>query len=160
MDLYIQIINGQPVNHPAVAQNLIDAYVKIPEGWEPFKRITEPEANLTIGLYQKSQCTYVLGSDGKTWEDSWSVVSMTQDEITAKQENYKKLWLDMPDSSNFSAWTFNPETCNFDPPTHKPRGDYFWQGTTNSWVAIPSYPTDGKEYKLDILTATWVEVTT
>ena len=75
-------------------------------------------------------------------------------------KSVKNNWLRDFDS-NFSAWVFNEEKCDYESPTPCPRDGkiYFWQGTTNTWVITPEYPTDGKVYKLDIPTATWVLVT-
>ena len=42
MKLYIQVENGQPINHPAFADNLTQAFGQIPNTWEPFYRIERP----------------------------------------------------------------------------------------------------------------------
>ena len=60
----------------------------------------------------------------------------------------------------FIAWVFNEETLKYEPPIPRPEtGEYFWQGTTLSWVEKPQLPDDSKEYRLDFASATWVEIT-
>ena len=49
MNLYIQIENGLPINHPAFEDNLIQAFGKVPDHWEEFVRVEKP---LNIGIYQ------------------------------------------------------------------------------------------------------------
>jgi len=155
MNLYIQVENGQPVNHPAFEDNLIDAFGSIPSNWEPFIRVERPIPS----VYQ------VLGSEDPTyqkvngvWTDIWDLTEITDAEKTAKQQAVKDAWAANPNASNFTAWTFDESICAYVPPTPKPTDEkqYFWQGTTNSWVVRPPYPNDGKEYILDFPTATWV----
>jgi len=159
MNLYIETNNGQPVNHPAFEDNLLQAFGSVPSHWEPFTRVERP----VPGVYQ------VLDSEEPTyqkvngiWTDVWALRDMTDAEKTAKQQAVQAAWAALPNNSNFSAWTFDATTCAYIPPTPRPTDgkQYFWQGTTNSWVVTPEYPTDGKQYKLDIPTATWVLVTT
>jgi len=65
MNLYIQVENGKPINHPAFEDNLIQAFGSIPANWKPFKRIPQPSPNAV--------CTYTLSLDGKTWQDTWTI---------------------------------------------------------------------------------------
>ena len=48
MNLYIETENGQPKNHPAFEDNLIQAFGDIPEHWVPFERIERPQ----LGVYE------------------------------------------------------------------------------------------------------------
>ena len=154
MNLYIQVENSQPINHPAFEDNLLQAFGGIPSNWEPFTRIEMP----TPTVYQ------VLDSQESTyqkvngiWTDVWALRDMTDAEKTAKQQSVKDAWNSKP-RPNLTAWTFDEVTCSYVPPIPMPTygQQYFWQGTTNSWQIRPPYPTDGKEYKLDFATATWV----
>jgi hypothetical protein len=158
MNLYIETDgNGNTVNHPAFEDNLIQAFGAVPEHWEPFIRVERP----VVGVYQ------MLDSEEPTyqkvngvWTDVWSLRDMTDAEKTSRQQKVQYDWTTIPDASNFSAWTFDEETCSYQPPIPYPTDgkNYFWQGTTNTWQLRPPYPTDGKEYKLDFATATWVLV--
>ena len=157
MNLYIETENGQTKNHPAFEDNLLQAFGAVPTQWEPFTRVERP----VPGVYQTmdSQEPVYAKVDG-VWTDVWTVRDMTAEEKTAKQQAVKDNWSALPNRDNFTAWTFDESTCRYVPPTPRPTdGNYFWQGTTNSWVILPPYPDDGKQYKLDTPTATWVLIT-
>ena len=82
MNLFIQIENGQPINHPAFENNLLQAFGSIPNNWEKFIRVEQP----IPGLYEVlefNKPTYQKVGD--VWTDVWSLRSMTEDEI-AKQK--------------------------------------------------------------------------
>jgi hypothetical protein len=158
MNLYIQIENGQPINHPAFEDNILKAFGSIPFDWEPFTRVDMPMPTV-YQIFDSQEPTYQKVNG--VWTDVWSLRDMTDAEKTAKQQSVQSAWAAIPNASNLSAWIFDETTCSYKPPVPKPTDgkQYFWQGTTNSWVVRPDYPTDGKQYKLDIPTATWVVVT-
>jgi len=155
MNLYIQIENGLPINHPAYDDNLIEAFGSIPSNWEPFVRVERPIPKI-YEVLEDGDPTYQKING--VWTDVWPIRNMTQAEIDAKQQLVQNGWKNQRDASNYDAWTFDAEICKYVPPISKPDDgkDYFWQGTTNSWVVMPEYPTDGKNYQLDFATATWV----
>jgi hypothetical protein len=132
MKLYIEIENGQPKNHPALEENLIDVFKTIPEHWVPFERITKPVLNV-YEVWVTTEPTYEL-VDG-VYKDVWHTRSMTDEEITIKQNKLKADW----EENGFSSWTFNPTTCSFVPPT--------------------PYPNDGKVYRWDESITSWIEIT-
>jgi hypothetical protein len=157
MNLYIETENGVTKNHPAFEDNLIQAFGEIPAHWEAFTRVERP----VVSMYQilNTPDPVYAQVDG-VWADVWTVRDMTAEEKTAKQQVAKDQWATLPNRENFVAWVFNEATCTYQPPTPRPaEGNYFWQGTTLTWVSRPEYPTDGKQYKLDFPSATWVEVT-
>lgn len=156
MNLFIETDeNGNYKNHPAFDDNLRQAFGEIPAHWEPFVRVERP----IPGVYQvlESDVSSYEKVDG-IWTDVWAIREMTAEEKAAKQQQVKDEWASNPNASNFSAWTFDEEKCAYVAPIPMPEDDktYFWQGTTNSWVEVPEYPTDGKAYKLDYATGTWV----
>jgi hypothetical protein len=156
MNLYIETENGWVKNHPAFEDNLLEAFGVIPEHWEPFVRVPAPE----LGMYQKlaSPGAAYLKING-VWTDVWTIIDMTAEEKAAKQQEAKNNWASLPDRDNFTAWVFDEATCSYKPPIPRPTDrPVFWQGTTHSWVDVPNYPTDGKPYRLDFTSATWVEV--
>jgi len=157
MKLYIETENGITKNHPALESNLIEAFGAIPEQWEIFIRVQAP----IIEVYQKFESlSPVYSKVNGVWTDVWLIRSMTEQEKTEKQQQTKDDWALLPSRDNFTAWYFDEITCSYQPPIPYPEtGDYFWQGTTSSWVDRPQYPKDGKQYTLDFSTATWVEVT-
>ena len=156
MNLYIETENGQTKNHPAFEDNLLQAFGAIPSHWEPFNRIARPTPNVYQVVNEESTYEKIDG----VWTDVWALRDMTDAEKAEVQQAVKDNWLALPNRDNFIAWTFDEATCAYAPPTPRPTdGNYFWQGTTNSWVIRPPYPDDGKQYKLDIPTATWVIIT-
>lgn len=155
MRLYIETENDQIKNHPAFEDNLLQAFGAIPAHWEDFTRVERP----VPAVYQSmdSQEPVYAKVDG-TWTDVWSLRDMTAEEVEAKQQAAKAQWAALPNRDNFAAWTFDEATCAYQPPTPRPtEGNFFWQGTTLTWVSRPKYPTDGNKYTLDFASATWVE---
>lgn len=155
MNLYIQTQDGQPINHPAFEDNLLQAFNPIPDNWEPFVRVERP----TPAVYQLLDSPEpVYQKVNGVWTDVWALRDMTDAEKTAKQQTAKDEWAGLPERNNFTAWVFDEATCAYQPPVPRPTDDnfYFWQGTTSAWVETPAYPTDGKEYTLDFATATWI----
>lgn len=159
MNLYIETENGQIKNHPAFADNLLQAFGRIPDHWEPFVRVERP----TPGVYEvlDSQEPTYEKVDG-TWTDVWAVRAMTAAEKAAKQQSVKDAWAAREQAANWSAWTFNEATCEYDPPI--PRPDpvpgkiVFWCGADNAWKDAPAYPQDGKAYKFDFFAWSWIIV--
>jgi hypothetical protein len=141
MNLYIQIENGQTVNHPAFEDNLLQAFGSIPSNWEPFTRVERP----TPSIYQ------VLDSEEPTyqnvngvWTDVWDLRDMTDAEKAAKQQAVKDAWAANPNASNFTAWTFDESICAYVPPIPRPTDGkiYTWQGITNSWIVVSATPSN------------------
>lgn len=135
MKLYIQVENGQPVNHPALKDNLIQAFQKVPDNWEPFLRIPRPELGV-YEVFQSETPTYQLVEG--LWQDVWSVREMTEEEKAIKQSLVKEEWNRRPNRENFAAWVFDEATCSFVAPVQKPADgkEYFWDGSKNAWVQI------------------------
>lgn len=161
MNLYIQTENGQPINHPALEENLIEAFGAVPSNWEPFTRLEKP----TLGVDEKFDDPDVTYEkiDG-VWTDVYHVVALTdEDKAVIKQQkidNYKAVWAALPQRDNFSAWVFNEETIKYEPPIPRPTDrDVIWSGANNGWVDKPQKPDDGKTYRLDFYTSSWVEIT-
>ena len=57
MNLYIRVENGQPVNHPSLEENLIQAFGEVPSNWEPFVRVVPP----FLGDYETFDDPEVIG---------------------------------------------------------------------------------------------------
>jgi hypothetical protein len=157
MNLYIQIENGQPINHPAYEDNLLAAFSLIPTNWEPFIRVEFP----TLGKFEKwddPDITYEKING--VWTDVYHVIAMSAEEKTAKIDERKANWAALPQRDNFSAWTFNEEILWYEPPIPRPTDrEVMWSGANNGWVDRPPKPDDGKTYTLDFYTSSWVEVT-
>lgn len=155
MNLYIEIENGAPKNHPAFMDNLLQAFGSIPAQWEMFIRVERPVPS----VYQ------VLASDEPTyekvnnfWTDVWSLRDMTAEEKTAKQQAAINLFNDREYASNWSAWTLDEATCMMVPPIPRPAPVegvlVFWCGADANWKEAPARP-EG-EYKFDFFAWNWV----
>ena len=117
MNLYIQIENDQPVNHPAFEDNLIAAFGGVPDHWKPFVRVERP----TLGVYEvleSEQPTYQM-VDG-VWTDVWSVRPMTDEEKAAVQQQVIDAWALIPNAFNFTAWVLDKDTLMMVPPIPRP----------------------------------------
>ena len=156
MNLYIETENGVTKNHPAFEDNLLQAFGSIPAHWEPFVRVARPVPDVyQVVAYDEPVYTKING----TWTDVWTLRDMTTEEKATKQQNLKDDWVALPDRDNYLAWAFDEATCTYQPPYPRPTNRLvFWQGTTNSWVDLPQYPNDDKQYKLDYASATWILV--
>ncbi len=161
MNLFIQIENGNPVNHPAFEDNLVEAFGVVPENWEVFVRVEPPVLN-DYQKFDEPSVTYEK-VDG-VWTDVFHVKDMTAEEKAIAHQNkideYKAVWEKLPQRDNFSTWTFNEETIKYEPPIPRPTDrEVIWSGANNGWVDKPQKPDDGKTYRLDFYTSSWVEVT-
>lgn len=148
MKLYIQTENGQPVNHPALEENLIRAFGNIPANWEPFERIEPP----ALGVYDKGR-TVSYQKIGDFWTDVFTLEKMTPEEVTQKQQGVKDLWAA---NNGFASWSFDEATCSFTPPISYPTdgNNYAWRESDTSWVYVPEKPQgDGWEFNLN--TGVW-----
>jgi len=171
MNLYIQVKNGQPINHPAFEDNLIQAFGLVPEGWEPFVRVEHP----TLEWNQAFEEPHVVYDNiNGVWTDIFQIRELTAEEQEQKRErqkaqelefhqkaidDYKAWWASLRQRDNFAAWTFNEETIQYEPPIPRPTDrEVIWHGASNSWVDRPIKPEDGKQYQLDFYTSSWVEV--
>jgi hypothetical protein len=90
-NLFIEIKDGQPINHPLVATNLIHIHDDFdvnnpPEKYVPFIRHPQP-VDLIPTAYQIVDSTYQLSSDGTYCEDFWYVRDMTDDEKYHREQS-------------------------------------------------------------------------
>jgi hypothetical protein len=160
-DLYIQVQDGQTVNHPVLQQNLMDVFGEIPAHFEEFTRISMPNPG-TLGVFQKFQETYETPTYQKVdgvWQDTWTVVDMTAEEKAAKISSVQSL------PQMFASWTFNPDTCTWSAPvplpadsgTGTPPIQYMWNEVTGSWALAPTSapPETGGPYGWNLADQTW-----
>jgi hypothetical protein len=134
MELYIRIQNGQPFEHPIMGDNFRQAFPDVdtsnlPAEFARFVRVAAP----AVGPYEKNQTVSYQLVDG-AYTDVFTVEQMTAEEIAAKQQAVKDAWAE----NGFASWTFNETTCAFESPI--------------------LYPTDGKDYRWDEPTTSWVEI--
>jgi hypothetical protein len=128
MNLYIEVENNLPKNHPAFENNLIEAFGNIPDNWVLFNRIDIP----LVGVYEIYEgVTYELINGAYT--DVHHVRSMTTKEIEAKKSATVTAW-----ENRYPSWVFDESLCLFEPPV--------------------AYPQDGKIYRWDESVTNWTEV--
>lgn len=155
MNLYIETdSSGNPVNHPAFEDNLLQAFGAIPSNWQPFTRVDQPVPT-TYQVLDSTEPTYQKVNG--VWTDVWALRAMTTAEETAKQQAVQTAWAARPNAFNFTTWTFDVPSCSYVPPTPMPTDgqNYFWQGSSSSWKVIPARPTDGQNYILNLTTGAW-----
>lgn len=164
MTLFIQIENGEPVNHPAFEGNLIQAFGSVPTNWEPFVRVEQPKTAIYETL-ESGQPTYQKING--VWSDVWPIRPMTTEEKIAVQQATINAFNMRDQAENWAAWTLDEEICEMVPPIPRPAPDQeklsqyihtFWCGAENNWKDTPPRPQDGKLYKFDFFAWQWVEV--
>ena len=134
MELYIRIKDGQPFEHPIFKDNFQQAFPKIdtnnlPSEFARFERIEQP----VIGVYDIYEgVTYEW--EGNIVKDVHHARAMTAEEKIAKQNAVKAAWAE----NGFASWVFDEETCSFKPPIPYPDDGkpYRWDEETTSWVGI------------------------
>lgn len=135
MELFIRVKNGQAFEHPIFGDNFRQAFpnvntANLPPEFARFERVAAP----AIGVYEKLSVTYADRGDG-VYHDAWTVLDLTPEEKASKQQAVKDDWA----IGGYPSWSFDEATCSFTPP-----------------VEMPS---DGKFYRWDEPTISWVEVT-
>jgi len=130
MKLYIETENGQPKNHPAFEDNLLQVFGEIPENWVSFERVQRPDISIYDTL-ESEQPEYQL-IDG-VYKDVWFIRPMTENEKLIKQQAVKDAW-----NNHFPSWIFNEDNCIFEPPIVKPQDNkiYRWDEPTINWVEV------------------------
>lgn len=135
MELFIQIRDGKPFEHPILGSNFREAFPhldvnNLPPNFAKFERVDPPE----YGVYETLRGPSYEWIDGII-KDVWYVRPMTEQEILEKQEHVKLDWT----QRGYPSWIFDENTCSFVPP-------------------IP-YPIDGKYYNWNESTLSWDEIT-
>jgi hypothetical protein len=161
LELFIRVDeSGNAVEHPIFGDNFRQAFPNIdvnnlPSNFARFVRVARP----TLDVYEvldSNEPTYQL-VDG-VFTDVWSLRAMTPSEKTAKQQAVRDAFAAQTDAANFTTWTLDEATCTMVAPTPRPEGAYAWKGATNSWESRAVRPDDGKAYRWDYQTWSWVEV--
>jgi len=156
MRLFIQVVNGLPVNHPAAESNLLEAFGEIPTDWEFFIRIPCP----TLGPYEILDAIDPIYQkiDG-VWQDVWLLREMTDQEKLQTQQFVKDIWYSQPWADNYKMWIFDEISCSFVPPVPYPKdaGEIYWCGIRNQWEPRPPMPIDNNKWIFDYNLWQWKE---
>ena len=148
MNLYIQIENGKPINHPSFEDNLLDAFGLIPENFIKFNRIQQP-VDLLPSPFYKAELTYILSPDGTTCQDNWIAVEMSTEE--------KNAIIDMEQNNPpYPNAVFNITDLAWAPP-EKPTDDqkYQFNYKTGIWTVLPEIPSGMKKCYYDFEKNEW-----
>ncbi len=135
MELFIRIKDGQPFEHPIMGNNFREAFPEVdtnnlPAEFARFVRVAPP----ALGPYKKNQTVSYQLVDG-VYTDVFACEQMTTEEITEKQQTVKNNWAA---NNGFASWTFNETTCAFQAPVTKPNNGKFyrWDEPTTSWIEV------------------------
>jgi hypothetical protein len=135
MELYIQIRDGVPFEHPIQGDNFRQAFPEIdvnnlPSSFAKFERVEKPE----IGLYQVYEGATYEFVDG-VCRDVHQVRNLTEEEKVVLQNDLKTNW---DADTGFYSWTLDIETGGFIPPTPRPEDEktYMWDEATLSWIEV------------------------
>ena len=136
MKLYIKLENGQPIDHPMLKENVIQAFPNIdinnlPNNFIKFVRVAPPS---NLGVYEIYDGVHYEIIDG-VCTDVHTVREMTAEEKQAKQDQAESDWA----VHGYPSWVFDEVTCSFESPIGPP-------------------PPDGKSHRWDEATVSWVEL--
>jgi hypothetical protein len=164
MNLYIETEDGVAKNHPALEDNLIQAFGSVPEEWKPFVRVEPP----VVGVFSVCECVYELVNN--VYTDVHNVRPMTAEEKTATIAEAKA---NLPPN-----WTLNEETLQpSQPPRPTVKGEYPYKFDleTNQWLEsdvpplpswipsedglryVPPIPRPEGQYRWDEPTISWIK---
>ena len=159
MNLYIQIKNSQPFEHPIFEDNILAAFPDVdinnlPPEFARFRRISMEECGLTNDdpLKKIVITGYRLANDD-FWEDVWEIVDRNENEIEAYQQNQsakflaianvrigilknkaQEIYASLTDESEKQAWDTYFSIMSFeDPVSHD--------------ITIPKFPIKNEEGK-------------
>ena len=129
MELYIRIVDGQPFEHPIFGENFREAFPEIDTNNLPSEFARFERVPMPSLVYA------TLNNPNPTYQwvdgivkDVWDITEMTQEEKEAKIASVEK---------PYPSWTFDEPTCRYIPPV--------------------AYPIDGKRYRWDEPTISWIE---
>ena len=142
---FIQVKDGNPVDHPIVLDNVRQNWpdldlMNLPDTWAYFDR-KPPERP---GPYQKNPvCRYQLyGGFTNRYTDVWTFEEMTDSEKIDKQNKVKDEWIAGGSNTTYPSWVFNDKTCAYEPPVAPPPddGNYTWDERLVSWEPVWASP--------------------
>ena len=132
---FLKIENGNPSGHPMSEENFVQVYPNIdmenlPAGFALYTKVAAPE----VGVYEKNQKEHYVRQGDGNYKCVWVCEGMTDAEKTAKQNEAKALWASMENTPD--SWTFNEDTCWYDPPSPYPNDGnlYRWDEASLSWI--------------------------
>jgi hypothetical protein len=94
MNLYIKVKDGQVIGDPHLEDNMIQIIEgfdsnNLPNEWAKFIRVLNPH-NEQLLYNEFVFHSYEFDSVNNAWTDTWTVKTMTEEELTNKKETHKK----------------------------------------------------------------------
>lgn len=130
---------GNPVNHPMTLSNFAAAYPDLdisgdsaPAGFAWFTRKNQDYVlnGQQYTARQKVVASYNKAADGINYEDNFTIVDLSDQEINDIIDQIKA---NPPE--RIKSWTLEPDTYFWVPPVAKPEGLYRWVESDSAWVA-------------------------
>jgi hypothetical protein len=112
-NLYIEVVDGEIINHPIFESNLIQAFPDIAlndqDKYIPFERIPQP----TVGIFEVNEgVVYEFDGLNKV-RDVWKIRPMTAEEKQAKIDKIRAM-------QPYPSWTFDETTLVWSAPVPYP----------------------------------------
>jgi len=134
-NLYIEVVDGEIINHPIFESNLIEAFPGIAldnhDKYIPFQTVPQP----AVGIFEVNEgVTYEFDGPNLV-KDVWHIRSMTDSEKQAKIAKARAM-------QPYPSWTFDESTLIWSPPTPYPANAqatktlYRWDEDSLSWKEI------------------------
>lgn len=137
-NLYIEVVDGEILNHPIFESNLIQVFPDIAlndqDKYIPFKRIPQP----IIGIFEVNEGVVYEFDGPNLVKDVWKIRPMTAEEKQAKIDEVRAL-------KPYPSWLFDEDTLTWSAPVPypgelpKPGDDltnfkrYIWDEETLNW---------------------------
>ena len=138
-NLYIQLNEkGKAFGAPYLESNLLHAYGEIPPNFEPYVKVVPPHLDIYETFVTKGPiCKKIDG----VWKEVWPKRAMLPHEKVHRQNQEKQRLSEHPHYDNYTAWSWNSETCQYDPPIPRPNNgkEHLWHGGANTWIELVSY---------------------
>ena len=145
MELYIELVDGNPINHPILKSSLkaigIDMN-NIPPNYARFVRRIPVH-----GVYERMKLVEYVLYDG-IYTDKYEYRSLTEEEKQEKQQQVKSEWA----AGGHPSWIWDEENCKFNPPIPKPadaEGSFWsWNEESGIWEDLlkPEQPLSSVDY--------------
>jgi hypothetical protein len=133
-NLYIEVVDGEIINHPIFESNLIEVFPNIVlddhDKYIPFQRVPQPQ----IGIFQINEGVSYEFDGPNLVKDVWKIRDMT---ATEKQAAIDKARAVQP----YPSWTFDETTLIWSPPVPYPgnlnsQKRYVWDEDSLSWKEV------------------------
>jgi len=130
-ELYIQIVDGQPHEHPIIASNFREAFPDVdtenlPPEFAKFVRVQQP----TIGYFEVLEPVTYQWVDNVV-KDVWTVRPMTDQEIKDVIAFCKANAI-----NKYDSWVWSDQDLAYVAPVNKPDDgkNYVWNESSLNWI--------------------------